>query len=270
AAAGPARCGRTASRERSRPGGSHRIRKCRLLRARARGLPGARRRRAAAVPRRRREPPARRRARRSRRRDRRVRRRRRGARMSLGRWLGEPWQRVAARFAQGSLPHALLLAGPPGLGQRAFAERLAALILCHEPGVDPCGRCRSCRLFASRAQRDPEETRPDGALAHPDGHPVHPDGKFVGHAWNEKQKKMYTEIVVEQVRDLSAWLALTAQFGNGQVALIDPADAMNPAAANALLKTLEEPSPGSFVLLVSAHPARIVPTIRSRCQRIDF
>jgi len=192
--------------------------------------------------------------------------------MSAPAWQQDIWQRLAARAAAGTLPHALLLAGPAGIGKRAFAERLAALLLCDNVDAPPCGRCRSCRLYAARSQRDPEETRPDGSLSQPDGYPGHPDARFVGHAWNEKARpqKMYTEIVVDQIRDVSAWLALTPQYGRAQIVLIEPADAMNGAAANALLKTLEEPSAARFIMLVSAHPARLPATIRSRCQRIDF
>jgi DNA polymerase-3 subunit delta' len=189
--------------------------------------------------------------------------------MSVAPWQLEIWKRLVARAGQGGLPHALLLAGPPGIGKRAFAERLASFLLCDDRSAAPCGRCRSCQLFAVRAQRDPEETRPDGSLAQPDGYPGHPDARFVGFAFNDKSKKMYSEIVVEQIRELSAWLALTPQ-GRAQVVLIEPADAMNAAAANALLKTLEEPNPARYLLLVSAYPARLPPTIRSRCQRIDF
>ena len=190
--------------------------------------------------------------------------------MSLAPWHAEPWQRLVARFQRGALPHALLLTGPAGIGKRAFAEHLAAFLFCENRTDQPCGRCRSCRLYAVRAQRDPEETRRDGSLSHPWGHPGHPDAKFIGHGWNEKTKKMYTEIAVDQMRELSAWFALTAQFGGAQVALIEPADELNIAAANALLKTLEEPSGGRYLLLVTAHPARLPATIRSRCQRIDF
>jgi DNA polymerase-3 subunit delta' len=190
--------------------------------------------------------------------------------MNLAPWHRQAWERLAARRAQG-LPHALLLCGPAGLGKREFAERLAASILCESANA-PCGQCRACRLFAHRVQRDPEETRPDGSLAHPDGHPGHPDARFVSHVLNEKSspKKMYTELVVEQIRDLSAWLALPPQLGVAQVALIDPAEAMNAAAANALLKTLEEPGERRHLILLSAAPARLPATIRSRCQRIDF
>lgn len=190
--------------------------------------------------------------------------------MNLPAWQEEAWERLVARARRDALPHGLLLAGPPGIGKRAFAERLAAFLLCEDAAAAPCGRCRSCRLFAVRSQREPEETRPDGSLSHPDGYAGHPDARFVGHAWNERGKKMYGEIVVDQIRELSAWLALTSQFGRAQVVLIDPADALNAAAANALLKTLEEPSAARYLMLVSAHPARLPATIRSRCQRVDF
>jgi DNA polymerase-3 subunit delta' len=190
--------------------------------------------------------------------------------MTLLPWHAAQWERLVVRAAAGSLPHALLLTGAEGLGKRAFAERLAAFVLCQRRESAPCGQCRSCTLYAVRAQRDPQETRPDGSLAQPHGYAGHPDVRFVGYAWREKEKKMYTEIVVDQVRDLAAWLALSAQLGGAVVALIEPAEAMNVAAANALLKTLEEPNPGRYVILVSSHPERLPPTIRSRCQRIEF
>ena len=190
--------------------------------------------------------------------------------MKLTPWQAEAWTRLTERAENGGLPHALLLVGPDGIGKRAFAEHLAAYLLCQKRDAAPCGTCRSCELFGLRAQRDPEETRPDGSLAQPTGHPVHPDAKFVGFAMNDRSKKMYSELAVEQIRALSAWFALTPQLGRAQVALIEPADAMNAAAANALLKTLEEPSSARYLLLVTAHPARLPATIRSRCQRIAF
>ena len=191
--------------------------------------------------------------------------------MNLAPWHTDAWQRLLARRVQDRLPHALLLSGPPGLGKRDFAEHLAAAILCEQADA-PCGNCRSCRLFANRAQRDPEETRPDGSLAQPHGHPGHPDARFVGHILNEKSnpKKMFSELVVDQVRELSEWLALPPQLGRAQVALLDPADQMNAAAANALLKTLEEPGERRHLILLTSKPARLPATIRSRCQRIDF
>ena len=192
--------------------------------------------------------------------------------MTLLPWHRENWNRFARRASEGTLAHALLFTGPEAIGKRVFAERLAMLLLCESGGDEPCGSCRSCSMFAKRWQHNPEETRPDGSLAHPDGHPGHPDVRFVGFALNEKSspKKMYTEIVIEQMRELSAWLALTPQFGRAQVVVIEPADALNASAANALLKTLEEPGARRHLMLVTAHPAKLPATIRSRCQRVDF
>ena len=190
-----------------------------------------------------------------------------------------PWQqRAYARAAQaideGRLAHGLLICGSARLGKRAVAEALAQRLLCEAraPGAEPCGRCRGCRLFASRSQRETVETRPDGTLAHPWGRPGHPDAFFVGHVLNEKASppKMRTEIVIEQIREVSEKLALTPQYGGAQVVVVDPADAVNNAASNALLKTLEEPQPGRYLWLVSAQPARLPATIRSRCQKLEL
>ena len=199
--------------------------------------------------------------------------------MSVGLPAFAPWQervyaQAAAALDAGRLGHALLFSGPALLGKRAVAERLAMRVLCEQraPGAEPCGACRGCRLFALRSQDDPPRTRPDGSLVHPFGRPGHPDFIAVGHEFNEKAKppKMRTELVIEQIRALSERLALTPQFGEAQVALIDPADAVNHAASNALLKTLEEPQPGRYLWLVAAEPARLPATIRSRCQRLEF
>lgn len=192
--------------------------------------------------------------------------------MVIAPWNVEIWQRLRERRENGAMPHAMLLCGPPGLGKREFAESLGAWLLCEQPGEFACGACRSCHLYAIRTQRDPLELRPDGTPAQPNGHPNHPDARFVGFIINEKAspKKSFTEIVVEQIRELSAWLALPSQFGRAQFVLLEPADKLNVAAANALLKTLEEPGPGRHLVLVTDEPARLTATIRSRCQRIEF
>lgn len=186
-------------------------------------------------------------------------------------WQARAYAQVASTLESGRLGHALLFHGPALLGKRDVVERLAQRVLCEQPmGIDPCGTCRSCRLFAQRHQREPVETRPDGRLAQPHGHATHPDATFVGHVFNDRTKKMRTEITIEQIRDLGAQLALTPQYGRAQVAVVDPADAINTSAANALLKTLEEPVPGRYLWLVTAHPSRLPATIRSRCQRVEF
>ena len=191
---------------------------------------------------------------------------------ALAPWQQRAYDQATAAIDAGRLGHALLFCGPAGIGKRLVAERLARRLLCRERDAagDACGHCRGCRLFAARSQADPVEVRPDGMLAHPWGHPGHPDAIFVGHAVNAKTGKPRSEIVIEQVRALSERLALTPQQGGAQVALLDPAEEINHAAGNALLKTLEEPQPGRHLWLVSAAPARLPATIRSRCQRVEL
>lgn len=190
-----------------------------------------------------------------------------------------PWQQRAYRKARdaidaGHFGHATLVVGPSLLGKRLLAEHLARRVLCLSPGADgeACGHCRSCALFESRAQFDPLETRPDGAPSHPWGHSAHPDLHFVGYQWNEKARplKMRTELVIEQVRGLSEKMGLTPQLGGAQVVIVDPCNAINWNAFNALLKTLEEPQPGRYLWLLSSNPARLPATIRSRCQRLEL
>lgn len=167
-------------------------------------------------------------------------------------WCAAAWDQLAARAANGTLPHALLLAGPAGLGKRAFADAFVRARLCERPvdGHD-CGHCRACKLLA--------------AGTHPDRIP-----RVTLEENPKPPHKLRTEIVVDQVRKLSARLALATQLGGWQIAVIDPAEAMNASAQNALLKTLEEPSAGSLIVLIADQPWRLVPTIRSRCQRVDF
>lgn len=159
-----------------------------------------------------------------------------------------PWQQRAydgavASLEGGRMGHALLVCGPALLGQRAVLERLAARMLGAEE--DP----RAAQLLAAG---------------------THPDYHVVGLIPNKEGTRLRTEIVIEQIRELSEKLALTPQYGRAQVAIVDPADAINHAAANALLKTLEEPQPGRYLWLLGAEPARLPATIRSRCQRLEF
>ena len=167
-----------------------------------------------------------------------------------------PWQQLAYAHAAaaldgGRLGHALLVCGPDQLGKRAVVERLARRALCRTPDADgePCGRCRSCELFAAG---------------------THPDYELVSFVMNKEGTRLRTEIVIDQMRALSARFALTAQYGGAQVVVVDPADAVNHHAFNALLKTLEEPQPGRYLWLVSTEPARLPATIRSRCQKLEF
>lgn len=190
----------------------------------------------------------------------------------LAPWLMRAWEQAVAAFEAGRLGHALLVCGPERLGQRELADALAQYVLCRErsPQSGPCGRCRSCRLFDVRAQRDPLETRPDGSPAQPRGHSAHPDLLLVGYEWRLKPgpPRMRTEIVIDQMRELAGRLEMSAESGTC-VAIVEPADAVNYNAWNAILKTLEEPLPGRYLWLVGSSPDRLPATIRSRCQRLE-
>ncbi|MEO7251971.1 MAG: DNA polymerase III subunit delta' [Arenimonas sp.] len=179
--------------------------------------------------------------------------------MKFAPWQQQVFDSAVQMHVQGRLGHAQLLVGPPHLGKRAVAEALANRLLCAAPRADgfACGQCRSCRMF-------PAQTI--GLVTTQ----AHADLQRVGLEPNEKGDKLRSEITVEQIRRLGQWFSLTAQFGGAQVAIIEPADLMNHFAANALLKTLEEPSPNRFLLIVSSRPGRLPATIRSRCQRLEF
>lgn len=169
----------------------------------------------------------------------------------LAPWQQRVYQQAAAAIDAGRLGHGLLFCGPAQLGKRAVAERLAKRLLCTDRRADgePCRVCRGCHLFAAG---------------------THPDFQVVSFVMNKEGTRLRTEIIIDQMRRLSEQMVLTPQFGGAQVAIIDPAEAINHHASNALLKTLEEPVPGRYLWLLSAHPARLSATIRSRCQRLEF
>ena len=158
-------------------------------------------------------------------------------------WLEPYRQKLAEVIARDRLPHALLVTGQPGMGKAAFAGLLAQLLLCEarDAGAAPCGRCTGCIQFQ--------------AGSHPD---------FFGIAPEEDSQL----IKVDQVRELGEKLALSSHRAGFKVAVMNPAEAMNINAANSLLKTLEEPSDNTVLILVSTRPARLPATIRSRCQQL--
>ncbi|MCY1277868.1 DNA polymerase III subunit delta' [compost metagenome] len=151
-------------------------------------------------------------------------------------WQTALWQQLSGRSRHA---HAYLLHGPAGIGKRALADRLVAFLLCQQvQGDAACGRCKSCQLLAAG-------THPDYWLLEPE----------------EPEKP----IRVDQVRELVDFVAQTAQLGGRKLVLLEPAEAMNINAANALLKSLEEPSGDTVLLLLSHQPSRLLPTIKSRC-----
>lgn len=165
------------------------------------------------------------------------------------------WHRdVFRRFRQAPepRPHAVLIAGPAGIGKVAFAQALAQAHLCESPREqEGCGSCTACLWLASGLH-------PDFRCIEPE--PV-PDGE-------DGEKK--TTISVEQVRAIADFVSLSAHRGAAKVILVQPAEALNINAANALLKSLEEPPPGTFFVLVTNRPHQLLPTIRSRCQTVSL
>ena len=145
-------------------------------------------------------------------------------------------------------PHALLITGRPGIGKRVLANSVARALLCEMPMAEglPCGKCPGC-TYAIAGQ-------------HPDLRVVEPIDIV------DDVAKPVEWIVVDKIRALTTWAQLTSHRGGAKVGIVDPAERMNAAAANALLKTLEEPPPDTFLLLVSHQPGRLAATIRSRCQ----
>ena len=170
----------------------------------------------------------------------------------------ETWKRLTGLLDR--LPHALLLHGPAGVGKLALAERFAQLLVCEakKQGGGPCGRCDGCRWFA--------------AASHPDIRYLEPEslGRYAqaaeeGEEPKAKEGKPSTQIRIEQARALGDFVHMVSHRGGRRVAIVHPAEDMNTATANSLLKNLEEPPAGAVFLLVSHRPARLLPTIRSRC-----
>lgn len=162
--------------------------------------------------------------------------------------------RLRAAMLGGGFSHGWIVAGPEGAGKATLAFRIARAVL--DPNsladgdtLDMPETARTFRLIAASA---------------------HPDLFVAERLWDEKKDKQQSEITVETIRKLTAFLNRTASGGGARVAIVDTADDMNRNAANALLKALEEPPPGALLLLLSATPGRLLPTIRSRCRRIDL
>jgi DNA polymerase-3 subunit delta' len=155
-----------------------------------------------------------------------------------------------------SLHHAWLLAGPRGVGKAHFARAAARRILAEAAGP----------------------TFDASDLETPQDHPIakliaagsHPDMRWLERLENEKTGNINRNIKVDQVRELGEFMALSPALSDWRLAVIDSIDELEPSAANALLKMLEEPPPNTLFLLVSHAPGRLLPTIRSRCRRLQF
>lgn len=179
-------------------------------------------------------------------------------------WLAAPLQQALAR----SRGHALLLHGAAGSGAREFGLALAQSWLCEaaaasEPPRLACGRCAACRLVQAHVH-------PDLLLLAPEEQRLELDWPLPGDkaASESSSKKPSRQIRVDEVRGMVEWVFKTSGRGRGKVVVITPGEALNVQAANALLKTLEEPPAGTRLVLSAADPSRLLPTVRSRCQAL--
>ncbi len=167
--------------------------------------------------------------------------------MSVFPWQQVQWERVLKQVAANKVPHAFLLNGLEGIGKQAFAEGLAGYLLCEralgESLEQACGVCKQCKLVSSETHPDFKHIRPE-------------EGSSV--------------LKVDAIRAMVEFFSQSSMQGGRKLAVLAPAESLNHNAANALLKTLEEPSGDSVIILVSHSAGQLLPTIRSRCQVIDF
>jgi DNA polymerase-3 subunit delta' len=165
-------------------------------------------------------------------------------------------EQFASAWATRKLHHAWLLAGPKGVGKATFAKSAARRVLAEAagPSFDDPGL----------------EVPPDHPIAKLIAAGSHPDMRWLQRLESEKTGNLARNISVDQVRDVGEFLTLTPALSDWRVVVIDTIDELEPSAANALLKILEEPPANSIFLLVSHAPGRLLPTIRSRCRRLDF
>lgn len=174
-------------------------------------------------------------------------------------WQHAVWQQLNLR--RGKTHHALLLHGRSGIGKYEFATHLSQAMLCSNITEDghACKHCASCHWFA-------EESHPDFRMIAPEQEAASEDEAAI-----TKKTRKKTQISIAQIRDLNDFIGLSSHQSSGlRVVLIHPAEALNPASANALLKMLEEPAPGVMFILIANHVQRLLPTILSRCQKVKM
>ena len=156
-----------------------------------------------------------------------------------------------------ALPHALLLRGRAGIGKHEFALALSRALLCSQPNNHAaCGACPSCLWLAEGN--------------HPDFRLIAPENEEESEEAPKKKTTKKNQISVTQIRQLFDYLSLSSHQQGKRIILISPAETLNAASANALLKMLEEPPANTLFLLVTSQPQRLLPTIVSRCQALDM
>jgi len=176
-------------------------------------------------------------------------------------WQADPWARLTRRAE--TLPHALLLRGRQGIGKTGFANAFAQWLLCESRlPAGACGSCGSCGWFA-------QGTHPDFRLIEPEALAETGEGEEAGPR-RGAERRPRQQVTVEQVRQLADFVNVSAHRGGRKVVVLHPAESMNVHAANALLKTLEEPPSRILFLLVCHRPGRVLPTILSRCEQVPM
>lgn len=177
-------------------------------------------------------------------------------------WQGESWRQL--QQLRERLPHALLFYGAAGTGKTQFVEAFAKSLLCESPTPEAhaCGVCASCNWFSQSNHPDYRRVRPE----------VLDDETAEDEAGEEKKtakasKAPSKDIKIDQIRALADFMNVSTHRSGLRVVMLYPAEALNTAAANALLKTLEEPPPGTMFLLLSNRLDRLLPTILSRCRK---
>ena len=177
-------------------------------------------------------------------------------------WLETPLNDLLRQA--GSLPHALLLRGPRGIGKQDMAIELARSLLCEQPRPNgrACGQCASCGWFDGGNHPDFRMLQPEADM------PADETGE--GAKPKEKEGKASAWITIEQVRELHDYIHVASHRGGRKVIVVSPAEALNVAAANALLKNLEEPPAHTHFILVSHRPQRLLRTILSRCRQLPL
>lgn len=169
------------------------------------------------------------------------------------------------------LAHALLIRGSRGVGKLAFAQGLAQSLLCEKPNPDghACGACRSCQWITSGNHPDIRILAPQTAQS---VDVLEVEGAAAGEGQSAgakgKEVKASPWITIDQVRELGDFISMSSHRGGRKIIVVCPAEAMNPAAANAILKNLEEPPANTHFILVSHRPQRLLRTIVSRCRQL--
>ncbi|MGH8494045.1 MAG: DNA polymerase III subunit delta' [Moraxellaceae bacterium] len=163
-------------------------------------------------------------------------------------WQHTVWEQLTGLADAGHLPHALLVSGHAGIGKERLVSAFAARMLCPSPSPQgACTACKSCNLLNAGS---------------------HPDLMWLAPETDAKTEKTAKFIKVDQIRELVGFSEKSAQMGGYRVVVITPAHLLNVQAANALLKTLEEPGSRTLIMLLSSQPLSLSATIRSRCQQL--